>query len=152
MSIALLALAALTSPFAAPANAARIYVYAQFETPARSWLLVSCDNDGVAQLKRGMFFAIDATPGRHVLSIGDKGVPAAIELHAGEELFVRLDWHYERDAPPVPALHTVPHDVAHKEMLNLKYIDADRILSASVPKADPRGRPQLKPRGKAAQQ
>jgi len=122
---------------------ARIYVYAQFDSAASSWLAVSCDNAVVAKVKRGRFFAVDVAPGRHVLSIW-KAVPVVVEVRAGQEDFVRLDWHYEVFEPSIPVLHAVQPDQAHTEMLNLAYIDGNKAVSKSVPKADPRRPPQLK--------
>jgi hypothetical protein len=116
----------------------RIFVYAPFETPARSWLDVSCDGEVVAKLKRGTFFALTVPSGRHVLDIGAKGVPAVVDVAADEDLFVRLDWSYYRDRPPVPVLGVVDSDQARKEMIAVRYVDVDKVVSDSVAKADPR--------------
>jgi hypothetical protein len=72
------------------ADSARVYVYARWETPARSWLPISCDGEVVAKLKQGTLFAIDVTPGRHNLG-SDRGVPVFVDVRSGDEVFVRLD-------------------------------------------------------------
>ena len=129
-------------------NLARIYVYAQSSTAAHSWLPISCDSAAIAKLKRGTFFAVDVAPGRHILELpAGKGVPVSLEVHPGQEAFVRLDWHFERDNPAIPLLQIVQPSLAHTEMLPLRYIDAGKVLARSVLKADPRGPPQLKKRG-----
>jgi hypothetical protein len=146
---ALVAIAAIA--MAAPAeHSARIYVYAQRLTAARSWLPIACGGSAVAELKQGMFFAIDVPPGRHALST-ETGVPAFVDVHAGEEAFVRLDWSYQEGRPPVPVLAAVPPDQARKEMMYLSYIDAKRALSPSVPRTDPREPAQLRLKRREAQ-
>jgi hypothetical protein len=129
-------------------NLARIYVYAQSSTAARSWLPISCDSTVVANLKRGTFFAVEAAPGRHVIDLSaGNGVPVSVETHPDEQVFVRLDWHIERDNPAIPVLQIVQPDLARIEMLPLRYVDTGKVLSKSVAKTDPRGPPQLKKRG-----
>jgi hypothetical protein len=88
------------------AGSGRIYVYAQRSTAAHSWLAIACDDVVLARIKRGFFFAFDAPPGRHTLSV-DHGVPATIEIHPGVDSYVRLDWVMEVGRPPVPVLSTV---------------------------------------------
>jgi len=125
---------------------ARIYVYVQQETPARSWFPVSCDGVVVAELKRGRFFAINVVPGRHMLN-EEKGVPAFVDARPGRDSFVRLNWHIEVGQPAIPVWEIVNAASAHTDMLTLAYIDAAKALSKSVPKKDPRGPPRLTRRG-----
>jgi hypothetical protein len=126
---------------------ARIYVYAQRPSAARSWIPISCDNAMVARLRQGTFFAVNVAPGKHVLST-DSGVPTVVELRPGEDVFVRLDWHMEIGRRAIPALAAVKPERAQQEMTYLSYIDAGKVLAASVPKSDPRRipEPQLKKR------
>jgi hypothetical protein len=120
----------------------RIYVYAQRLTPARSWIPISCGGAVAAELKRGMFFAINVAPGRSVLSL-EEGVPAFAEVRSGEDSFVRLDWHFEVGRPPIAVLSVVRADQARKEMMFLSYINAKKVRSTSVSKTDPREPAQL---------
>jgi hypothetical protein len=128
-------------------DAARIYVYAQRDTPARSWLPISCDGEVVAEVRRGTFFAINLSPGRHALSL-ENGVPVSVEVHSGEVSFVRIDWNHEVGRQPIPILASVRPDRASKEMMFLGYADAKRLHSRSVPRTDPRpaNQPQFKTR------
>jgi hypothetical protein len=128
-------------------NAARVFVYSQRETPARSWLPVVCDGVSVADLKRGFFFVVNVSAGRHSLSLLD-GVPVSVEIHSGDEAFVRLDWHYDVRRAPIPILAVISAERAANEMRFLSYIDAKRIHSTTVPSSDPRPtvQPQLKTR------
>lgn len=57
---------------------ARVFVYSQRETPARSWKTIACDGERIAEVKRGFFFAVNVRPGRHSLSLVD-GVPISVE-------------------------------------------------------------------------
>ncbi len=75
---------------AAAEDSARIYIYAQRLTAARSWIPISCNGAVAAQLKRGTFFAINVAPGRYTLNV-EKGLPAFVDVAAGGEVFVRLD-------------------------------------------------------------
>jgi hypothetical protein len=125
---------------------ARIYVYVQQETPARSWFPVSCDGAVVAEIKRGKFFAINVAPGRHMLS-EEKGVPTFVDARSGRDSFIRLNWHVEVGQPAIPVWEIVAPSSARKDMLDLTYIDVGRVLSKSVPKKDPRGPPHLTRRG-----
>jgi hypothetical protein len=142
--VAISLLAALLFAQAEPLG--RIYVYAQVETPARSWLPISCDNAVVAKVKRGRFFAVDVVSGRHVLSMA-KTVPVFVDVRPGEESFVGLGWQMEVGRPPLPVLQAVQPSHAHTEMIDLAYIDSNKALSKSVPRIDPRRPPQLKSRG-----
>ena len=150
--IAVIPLLALTlSQPAWAEQLARIYVYVQQETPARSWFPVSCDGVVVAEIKRGRFFAINVAPGRHMVS-EEKGVPVFVEARAGRDSFVRLEWHIEVGQSAIPVWETVARSGAHDDMLSLTYIDAGRALSKSVPKRDPRGPPRLSRRQEADDQ
>jgi hypothetical protein len=145
--IAIVAVVALMLlPSARAEGLARIYVYVQLETPARSWFPISCDGTVVAKLKRGRFFAVNVAPGRHMLG-DEKGVPVFVDARAGEESFVRLGWRMEVGGPAISVLQVVPRSVARRDMIYLTYIDANKMLSRSVPKRDPRGPPHLARRG-----
>jgi hypothetical protein len=96
----------------------------------------------VAELKQGMFFAINVPPGRYTLSPA-KGVPVAIDVSSGEESFVRLDWNYGVGRSPVPELHAVRKQQAREQMRFLSYLNANKMLSSSVSKTDPR-EPELR--------
>ena len=134
------------APFAKAQGPARIYVYVQTETPARSWFPVWCDNTAVAKVKRGRFFAVNVSPGRHMLS-GEKGVPVFVEVPSGGEAFVHLDWTYgDMGGPAIPVWRLASPTEAEPALMYLMYIDTDKILSKSVSKEDPRSPPQLKRR------
>ena len=151
MRIALVTLFVLMPlPSGRAEDSARIYVYAKFGTAARSWLPISCDGPVVAKLKHGKFLAVDVAPGQHVLGIASGGVPVVVDVRPGEESFVRLGWHRDRGAPAIPVLGVVEPAHAHREMNRLRCIDADKALSKSVPKADPRDPPRLRRRGESA--
>jgi hypothetical protein len=117
-------------------NPARIYVYAQRGTAARAWRQISCNGEVVAELKQGGFFAINVVPGRYIVSV-DEGVPISVDVRAGEQVFVRLDWDYGLDRPPIPQLSKVYLAGAQQEIKYLGYVDAKRVHSPMVPRNDP---------------
>ena len=63
-------------------DATRIYVYAQRDTPAHSWLRISCGDIVVAELKQGTFFAINVEPGRYTLFV-ENGAPVSVDANSG---------------------------------------------------------------------
>ena len=143
-SVAVITAIALSCPSSAPAeDPGRIYVYAQRRPTPQSWLPISCGEAVAADLKQGMFFAINVPAGRYTLSPA-KGVPASVDVRAGEEAFVRLDWHYDVGRHAVPELHAVRPEQAGREMKFLSYINPRKALSSSVSKTDPREPPQLR--------
>lgn len=143
MRVTVVVAIALATALTLPADdPARIYlctrrVYSRRDTPARSWLSISCGSVVVAELKQGTFFAINIASGRYTLFV-EKGVPVSVDARPGEEYFVRLDWDYGIDRPPVPVLSKVHQTEARGEMRYLDYIGAKRVHSDLVPKTDPR--------------
>lgn len=132
-----------TAVFLPADDPARIYVYAQRNTAARSWLPVSCGTSVVAEIKQGTFFALSLAPGRYALFVKN-GVPLPVDVHSGEESFVRLDWQYEIGQPPIPVLVKVGPAEARGDMKFLSYVSARRVHSSLVAKNDPR--PPVEPR------
>lgn len=115
----------------------RVFVYAHWGMPPKSWTPVSCDGEKMAEIKQGFFFAINLSPGRHVLSLKD-GVPVPIDVHAGTDVFVTLGQHQEWNQSPVLVLSTVDEETATKGLRFASYIEKKRIHSDTVPKSDPR--------------
>lgn len=125
----------------------QVFVYAQRETAARTWMPVGCDGENIAEVKRGFFFAVNLPRGHHLLSLKD-GVPVSIDVRPGIETFVRVDWNYDVRRSPIPVLSRVAEERATKEMRFLSYVEVKRIHSPAVPRTDPRSSfsPQLKTR------
>ncbi len=92
------------------APAETVYLYAQRDTPASTWIPVYVDGAPAADLRRGAFFAAH----------------------------LRLDWNHHLNRPPIPTLSRVPRARAEQEMMFLSYIPANKIHSTAVPKSDPR--------------
>ena len=128
----------------------RIYVYELRPSAGRSWRPILCGGVEAAELKEGMFFAINVPAGRHTVRT-ESGVPASVDVHSGEEVFVRLDWSYQAGRAPIAELHVVPPERARKEMRYLSYIGAKKVHSPSVPAADPRERTPARLKTRPAQ-
>jgi hypothetical protein len=136
-----------TVPTAPAEDPTRIYVYARRDTAARSWVSISCDNSVVAEVRQGFFFAVNVEPRKHALS-AEGGVPLFVDLTAGKEIFVRLDWDYKTGRPPIALFSQVNPADAQREMTYLSYVGVKRFHSSLVPKTDPRKevQPQLRTR------
>lgn len=115
----------------------RVYVFAPSHSEASAWIAVSCDGVQVAELKRGRFFAMSIPPGRHTF-MANESVPVAIQAVAGQDVFLRLNWHHTLGLPPIPMLGAIPAEKAKREMRFLNYIDAKKIHSPLVEKKAPR--------------
>ncbi|MBZ5601497.1 MAG: hypothetical protein LAO79_04245 [Acidobacteriia bacterium] len=122
-------------------NIGRVYVYSRRDTPARSWLSISCDHAVAAEVKQGRFFAIDVPAGRHALFV-ERGVPVSFDVRPGEELFVRLDWNHAMDRAPIPVLLKIDAAAARREMRFLSYVESKKIHSDLVAKTDPSPAPE----------
>ncbi len=118
-------------------DAARVYVYARRETEARSWTAVSCGGAAAAEVKQGHFFALTLAPGRYSLSV-ENGVPLSVDAAAGEDSYVRLDWHYQVGRPPIATLSKVRPEEALREMKYLAYVPSKRLHSSLAARSDPR--------------
>jgi hypothetical protein len=142
--IAFIALLTLLLPCVGwPQELARIYMYAQRETPIRSSLLIMCDGRPVAKIKRGTFFAINIAAGRHVLSTR-KGVPLFVDVPSDNESFVRIDRQIEVGESPTLVFDSVAARIARNEMRFVVYIDSKEVMSSLVPKTDPRPPPEMR--------
>ena len=139
MRVAALILIAL---IATASDSARIYVFSRRDTPAKSWMSVSCGNAAVADIKQGFFFALNVEPGSYTLSVKN-GVPRNVQIHPGEDIFLRLDWDHGIDRDPIPLFSPVAATQAQVEMQYLTYVSAKQMHSAIVSKTDPR--PPLTP-------
>lgn len=142
-SILLFTVAYLTAGSATGQEPARIYVYAQRQSAAKSWISISCDGIAAAKLKRGALFAIAVAGGRHSLSL-EHGVPITIEVRPGEDKFLRLDWSYKAGSASIPVLDAVRPERARGEMRFLSYIKSAKVQSDRVIKTDPRPLESLK--------
>ena len=127
----------LCTQLVAADDLSRAFVYAQRETPARSWMPIGCDGQNIAEVKRGFFFSMNLRPGRHLLSLED-GVPISIDVRPAVETYVRVDWNYDVRRSPIPVLSSVTEERAKKEMRFLSYVETKRIHSPTVSNADPR--------------
>ncbi len=77
----------------------------------------------------------------------ENGAPLIIHVEKDKDSFVRLDWEYRSDGPPIPVLSAMEHTQARREMRYLSYIDSSKILARSVPTNDPNPeQPQFKRR------
>ena len=154
LSLLLLCVLMLTYPLSSE-DTARIYVYSPWDSAQTSWLPISYDGVRVAALRAGKFFAIHASPGQHRLVAG-QSVPISIEVHPGEDRFVRLDQNItltQSGESIIPVLTIESPDASRHVIAQLVYVGASKIYSAVVDKQDPtlQWSPSLQPRTPPAQ-
>ncbi len=143
-------LAGLLSLGATAQDTAHIYVYSPWDAGQQSRLPITYDGVVVAKVKDGKFFAIAASPGRHVLVARD-GVPTAVNVRPGEDAFVRVEHHLELPEfgkTDIPVLTVQSPDEARLAIVHLVYIAAGKISSPLVSRQDPtvQRQPALKTR------
>ncbi len=154
LSLFVLCALMLSCPLASE-DTARIYLYSPWDSGQDSWLLISYDGVRVANLRAGKFFAIHASPGEHRLVAG-QGVPISIEVHPGEDRFVRLDQAItltQSGETMIPVLTLESPDEARHVVAQLVYVRPSKIYSTLVDKQDPtlQWSPSLQPRTSHAQ-
>ena len=118
------------------AESGHLYVYAQRDTPSKSWTSVTLDDERMAEIKSGVYFTAEVSAGQHMVSI-DNGVPVAVMMEAGHDTYVRLGWHYQVGESPVAMLQVIDSDTALRELRFLSYVDAKRIHSSTVLRSAP---------------
>lgn len=130
----------------------RIYVYADWDSPLHSWISVYCDGTLMAKVKRGKFLAINTTPGRHTLEVGE-GVPVFVDVSVGKEVFATVGHVVqltETGKLDIPVISVVSGQEAQLKIIHLVYIDAREMYSPAVSRTDPSldWEPALKKRSK----
>jgi hypothetical protein len=148
ISVAVIGLALV--PLLAAEDSAQIFVYLPWDSLQHSRLKISFDDVYVADVQPGRFFVINTNPGQHVL-VADEGIPAVVEAHAERKCFVRVARQIEfgpSGKTDIPALEVVPSEDAHRDIVNLVYVNPKKIFSTAVSKEDPflHQRPKLKTR------
>ena len=149
LSLFVLCVLMLRCPLASE-DTARIYIYSSWDSGQSSWLLISYDGVRMAKLRAGKFFAIHASPGQHHLVAG-QGVPINIEVHPGEDQFVRLDQAItltQSGESIIPVLTLESPEEARHTVAQLVYVGPSKIYSTLVDKHDPtlQWSPSLQPR------
>jgi len=137
-------------PLLAAEDAAMIVVYLPWEGLRHSRLKIAFDDVLVAELQPGRFFVINASPGSHVLVVGN-GIPAVVETRAQSRAFVRATRHIQvgpSGKVDISALEVLSAEQAHSDLINLVYVSPKKIFSSLVNKTDPFSNraPELKSR------
>jgi len=131
--------AAQTALVLAAEDSARIFVYADWDSPQKSYVPVYFDGVLIAEIKRGRFFAINVLPGQHILIAGE-GVPEPVNAKQGKEFFVRLEQDVELSASGKTAMLALSVKTTAQgktEIGHLVYLDSGKIYSKLVSRGDP---------------
>jgi hypothetical protein len=97
---------------------------------------VYCDEQEVARMDDGRYFAIKLEPGRHSFRSTDKQSGGVLIVKPGETYYLQVDV-----TPHFPVAHgelwAVLPEQATYDLKNLRYLGADKIRSTRVLLADP---------------
>jgi hypothetical protein len=88
---------------------------------------VSCDNFPVARIENGRIYTMKMSVGRHALGTTDHPVGFFIDVEAGKEYFVRIDFPVNASLPSGAAPVLVPVEEGRMETMKLKPLDARYI-------------------------
>jgi hypothetical protein len=125
--------------YAGSEGSARIYVYSDWDSGLRSWVPIFCDGTLMAKVKKGKYFVISASPGRHTLTASDS-IPVFVEVVAGKEAFVRTQQNTVvglTGSYKMSSLKIMPHGRGQSDTNNLVYVDPKQIDSSLVLREDP---------------
>ena len=139
LNIVLLGIIAVSTSLGAADTPSRIYVYADWGSPQRSWIPIYYDGVLAAKLKAGKFFAINAAPGSHSLFAGD-GVPESFNVRTGQEIFVELEHDVEitpSGKTSIPVLSEKLTEAGRLKVIHLVYIRTKEMYSLLVSRQDP---------------
>ena len=89
--------------------------------------LVSCDNFPVAKIENGRVFTMKMSVGRHALGTTDHPLGFFIDIEAGKEYFVRIDYPLNASLPSGAAPVLVPPEQGRMEIMKLKPLDGRYI-------------------------
>ncbi len=88
---------------------------------------VSCDNFPIARLENGRVYTMKMSVGRHALGTTDHPVGFFIDVEAGKEYFVRIDFPVNASLPSGATPVLVPVEQGRVETMKLKPLDGRYI-------------------------
>jgi hypothetical protein len=92
---------------------------------------VSCDNFPVARIENGRVYTMKMSVGRHALGTTDHPTGFFIDIDAGKEYFVRIDFPVNASLPSGAAPVLVPVEQGRVETMKLKPLD-DRFIETGA--------------------
>ena len=105
-----------------------VHIYRErIEIATKTKPTVSCDNFAVAKIENGRVFTMKMSVGRHDLGTTDHPVGFHIDIEAGKEYFVRIDYPLNASLPSGAAPVLVPADQGRMETAKLKPLDGRYI-------------------------
>jgi hypothetical protein len=131
----LLAFTAGAFAFAPGGPVATVHIYRYLLTVGKAaHPTVSCDAFPIAKIQNGRVYTMKASAGRHAFTVGDSPTGLEVDLEAGKEYFVRIDYplnaSFADGATPV----LVAPKAGRDEIRKLRPLDAWFIEDAACGK------------------
>jgi len=95
---------------------------------------VSCDNFPVARIENGRVYTMNMSAGRHALGTTDHPLGFFVDVEAGKEYFIRIDFPVNASLPTGAAPVLVPNEQGRAETAKLKPLDARYIETGACGK------------------
>jgi hypothetical protein len=131
----LLMLAAAAVAFAPPVPSGTVHFYRYLmEVGKASHPMISCDAFPIARMQNGRVYTMQMTVGRHAITTSENPVGVSVDVAAGKEYFVRIDYaansSFAIRATPV----LVPLEVGREETKKLRPLDGWQVEDATCGK------------------
>jgi hypothetical protein len=128
-----LSLAAQTAKPQQPQGTVHIY-RVKGEIATKTKPSISCDNFLVAKIVNGQVYTMQMSVGRHVVGTSDHPLGFFVDVEAGKEYFVRIDYPVNASLPTGAAPVLVPNDQGRMETMKLKPLDGRYIEAGTCGK------------------
>jgi hypothetical protein len=128
-------LAAAAFAFAPPVPSGTVHFYRYLmEVGKASHPMISCDAFPVARMQNGRVYTMQMTAGRHAITTSENPTGVSVDVVAGKEYFVRIDYapnaSFAIRATPV----LVPLEVGREETKKLRPLDGWQVEDATCGK------------------
>ena len=131
----LLLSAASALAFAPPAPSGTVHFYRYLlKVGKASHPIISCDAFPVARMQNGRVYTMQMTVGRHAIATSENPTGILVDIEAGKEYFIRIDYSTNASfairATPV----VVPLEVGREETRKLRPLDGWLVEDATCGK------------------
>jgi hypothetical protein len=131
----MLALAACAMAFAPGGPVATVHIYRYLLTVGKAaHPTVSCDAFPIVKIQNGRVYTMKVSAGRHMFTAGDSPTGIEVDLEAGKEYFVRIDYPVNASFADRPAPVLVAPETGRDEIRKLRPLDAWFIEDAACGK------------------
>lgn len=134
-AICLLALAAGALAFAPPVPSGTVHFYRYLlKVGKAAHPIISCDAFPIARMQNGRVYTMQIPAGRHAIATSENPTGIEVDIEAGKEYFIRIDYatnaSFAIRATPV----VVPVEVGREETKKLRPLDGWLVEDATCGK------------------